>query len=258
MERQLKIAATLPDVRRIVTSKASNARPPRPNRIYELAKARKWTYAEVADRVSKQAQARGDAGHSKVHTITINRLATGTAKMTQEWMNLLGEVFGVAPAEIISPPLAQNLMRVQVLYAFCGGRWRKTPMLAPSEQYQLMIPRESRLDGLSLYAGEIRGEDINHRYPRGAIVLVAKLDPGAINRPGNMISDRRYHVRITRASDGMIEDSIKCLVANGDGHLWLKPESNQPEHQEWVPLTGRPGYSVEIIGRVRGVFSPED
>jgi hypothetical protein len=258
MEEQLKIVSGAPDAGRIVAIHASKERKPRPNRIRELTKARKWTYPDVAERVRELARARGDENRTKVHTITINRLATGEAKMTQEWMNLLGEVFGVPPIEIISPPLAQNLMRIQVLYAFCGGRWCKSPMLTPGEQYQLMIPKEPRLDGLNLYAGEIRGEDVNHRYPAGAIVLVAKLDPGALNRPGEVITDRRYHVRITRQADGMIEDSIKCLVANADGKLWLKPESDRPEHQEWAPLTGRPGYSVEIIGRVRGAFSPED
>lgn len=258
MEQQLKIVACAPDVGRIVATDTGKPAKPRPNRIRELTKQRKWTYPDVAERVRTLAKARGDQNRAKVHTITINRLATGEAKMTQEWMNLLGEVFDVPPAEIISAPLAQNLVRVQVLYAFRGGQWRKASMLSAAEQYQLMIPREPRLDGLALYAGEIRGEDVNHRYPRGAIVLVAKLDPGALNRPGEVITDRRYHVRITREADGMIEDSIRCLVASRDGQLWLKPESDRPEHQEWTPLTGRPGFSVEIIGRVRGVFSPED
>lgn len=258
MEQQLKIVANPPNTGRIVATDASKPAKARPNRIRELVKERKWTYPDVAERVRELARARGDASRAKVHTITINRLATGDAKMTQEWMNLLGEVFGVPPAEIISPPLVQNLMRVQVLYAFSGGAWRKSSMLTPAEQYQIMIPREPRLEGLNLYAGEIRGEDVNHRYRAGSVVLVAKLDPGALNRPGEVIADRRYHVRVTRAADGLIEDSIKCLVTSADGQFWLKPESDRPEHQEWSPIVGRPGHCVEIVGRVRGVFSPED
>ncbi|WP_316234995.1 MULTISPECIES: hypothetical protein [unclassified Bradyrhizobium] len=257
MEQQLKVVANALSAGGIVAKRDAQARPPRPNRIRELTKARKWTYPEVAERVRALASARGDDGRTKVHTITINRLATGAAQMTQEWMNILGEVFNVPPAEIISPPAAENLRRVQVIYTFQGGHFRKSAMLSASEQYQIVIPRDPRLDDVSLYAGEIRGEDVNTRYPAGAIVLIAKLDPGAVNRPGEVLTDRRYHVRVTRA-DGLIEDSIRCLVADEAGRLWLKPESNRPEFQEWMPLTGRPGHTVELLGRVRGVLSPED
>jgi hypothetical protein len=233
------------------------ARRPRPNRIFELTKARGWTYPEVARRVSELAQARGDAVRSNVHTITINRLATGAAQLTQEWMNTLAEVFGVQPAEIIAAPIAENLRRVTVVCALAAGTFRKNWQLPEQEQHDIMIPNESAFAGLSLYAGEIRGDDHNRRYPRGAIIVIAHFTPGEINQPGSLTADRRYHVRTTRA-DGMIEDSIKCLTIGPEGDFWLKPDSDRPEFQEWLPLAGKPGLRVEIVGRVRGVFLKED
>lgn len=233
------------------------AQRPRPNRIRELTKARKWTYPEVARRVSDLARSRGDKERANTHTITINRLATGAAKLTQDWMNMLGEVFGVSPAEIISAPIAENLRRVTVVCALSAGTWRKHWQLPEQEQYEIMIPNEATFANLALYAGEIRGDDINRRYPRGAIVVISTYKPGEINQPGELKEDRRYHVRIGRA-DGLIEDSIKTLSLGPEGQLWFKPESDHPAHQEWTPITGKPGLHVEIVGRVRGVFLKED
>lgn len=230
---------------------------PRPNRIFELMKARKWTYPEVAERVRALAQARGDEERTKCHTVTINRLATGAANLTHEWMNILGEVFAVPPAELISPPIGENLRRITVICALEAGNWRKHWQLPEQEQSDIMIPNDAALNELALYAGEIRGDDVNRRYPRGAIVVISTFQPGEINRPGELKDGRRYHVRIAR-SDGLIEDSIKCLGIGPEGQFWLKPESDHPQFQEWIPLIGRPGLHVEIVGRVRGVFLRED
>src|SRR6266478_3215357 len=95
----------------------------RPNRIFELTKARHWTYADVAERVRAIAGERGDAARTKVHEVTINRLSIGKAKLTQEWMELLGEVYAVPAADLISQPVAQNMRRVRVTCILEGGAW---------------------------------------------------------------------------------------------------------------------------------------
>ena len=228
----------------------------RPNRIFELTKQRKWTYQEVAQRVRDLAEARHDANRAKCHTITINKLATGDQNLTQEWMTLLGEVFGVPPAVIIAQPLAENLLRVTVTCALEGGHFKKGAALPVAEQFDIMIPFSDELNSLALYAGEIRGTDNNLRYSAGAIVILAKLEAGAVNRPAELVEGRRYHVRVTR-HDGMIEESIKQVALGPEGQVWLKPESSDPRHAA-IPLQGRDGYTVEILGRVRGVFLRED
>lgn len=229
---------------------------PRPNRIYELTKARKWTYPEVAHRVRTLAEARRDESRAKCHTITINRLATGDANLTQEWMTILGEVFGVQPVEIIAQPIAENLLRVTVTCALEAGHYKKTAALSVAEQFDIMIPYQEQLNGAALYAGEIRGTDNNLRYTAGAIVVVSKLDAINGNRAREIVEGKRYHVRITR-DDGMIEESIKQAALGPEGQIWLKPESSDPRHAV-IPLIGRAGVTVEIIGRVRGVFLRED
>jgi hypothetical protein len=230
---------------------------PRPNRIFELTKRNRWTYPVVAQRVRELATARGDDNRAKCHTITINNLATGKSNLTQEWMNILGEVFGVPPAELISAPIAENLLRVPVEYALEAGKWREQSQLPERERFEIMVPHQEAYKHLTLYAGEIRGLDNDKRYPPGALIVISKFEPGAVGRPVDIVPGKRYHVRVSR-HDGMIEDSIKCLTLGPEGQMWLRPESDQPAFQEWFPLAGRPGFTVEIIGRVRGVFLRED
>lgn len=225
----------------------------RPNRIYELMKARGWKYADVAERVSKAAQARGDDTYSKVHEVTINRLALGTAKLTQEWMNMLAEVFQVPAHEIIAPPPALNLRRVRVIYALEAGKWRRTDTMPDQEQYDIMVPDDAALLDMQLYAGEVRGAHFDRRYPDKSVLVISRIE----QKPGEIVEGKRYHVRATRHSDGAVVNSIRCLSSDG-GRYWLKPESSDPEHQAWIPLGGTPEFKIEIVGRVRGVFFRED
>lgn len=207
----------------------------------------------MAGRIRSLAKVRKLAAYSKVHEVTINRLSLGKAKLTQDWMNMLGEVFSVPPHEIISAPVTQNIRRVRVIYALEAGKWRETSRLPEPEQFDIMIPDDPSLHDMKLYAGEIRGPHFNLRYPDKSIVVLAAVE----QRPGDIVEGKRYHVRTTRA-DGCIIDTIRCLTADDKGRYWLKPESNHPEHQEWLPIGGTESYRVEIVGRVRGVFFRED
>lgn len=231
----------------------SRATKAHPNRIFDLTKARNWTYADVAERVRKIAARRGDNNRAKVHEVTINRLATGAARLTQEWMELLAEVYGVQATEIISAPNAGNLRRVRVVCALEAGNWRKTPDLPEEEQHDVMIPDELALAAATFYSGIIKGPGSNLRYSPNSIAILSKIE----QKPGEIEVGKRYHVRASRP-DGLIEDSLKLLVQDSAGKYWLRPESDHPEHQEWLPLAGRDDLKVEIIGRVRGVFYRED
>jgi hypothetical protein len=224
-----------------------------PNRIHALTKERRWTYAEVADRIRKLAETRGDSERIKVHEVTINRLATGKITLTQDWMNLLGEIYAVPASDIISVPANVNMVRVKVSCALEAQLWRSQPDLLNEEQYDIMIPYDQSLSSATLYAGEIRGPSNNLRYSPKSLVILSRLE----QKPGEIEVGKRYHVRVMR-TDGMIEDSIKLLSQSPDGQYWLKPESDHPEHQTWTPLSGGENFRVELIGRVRGVFFRED
>ncbi|MGC2780840.1 MAG: hypothetical protein WA418_34915 [Bradyrhizobium sp.] len=224
-----------------------------PNRIAALIKERKWTYGEVAQRVRELATKRGDKSKANVHEVSINRLALGMTTLSQEWMNMLGEIFGVPPAEIISAPLAKRHIRVPVTHAFEGGRWHESSLLPEAEQFELMMQEDEKLSGSTLYAGEIRGPSNNLRYPPRSIIVLSKVE----QKPGEIAAGKRYHVHTSR-KDGMVEDAIRLLTQASDGSYWLKPESDHPDHQQWTRLDDTEQAHIELIGRVRRVFSRED
>lgn len=251
---------TGPDLK-IVAHDHASARPaevkkskkPKSNRIFELMKARHWTYAEVAERIRALAKARKIEAYGKVHEVTINRLALGKAKLTQDWMKMLGEIFQVPAHELIATPAAQNLIVVHVTHVLDAGIWRGESELPEPMQFDVMIPNDPLFQNLTLYAGEIKGPSFNLRYPEKTIVVLSRIE----QKPGEIVEGKRYHVRATR-DDGLFEDSIKSLSRDGEGRYWLKPESDHPAHQGWLPLGGTDGLKVEIVGRVRGVFYRED
>lgn len=223
----------------------------RPNRIHDLWKERGWTAADVAMRVRELARERGDAGRAKTHEGTINRLSTGRMTLDHDWMQLLGEVYGVPASEIIDPPPAAGMRRVRVAHAFEVGAWLRADEEPSVALDAIMIPDDPRLRDVSLYAGEIKDAAMSQRYPPGAIVVLSPL----LQRPNEIAEGRRYHVTHMR-EDQATEHTIKTLVRRDDTY-WLKPESDEPQLQAWLPL--RAGSTrVELVGRVRGVYLREE
>ncbi|MBI1202579.1 MAG: helix-turn-helix domain-containing protein [Rhodopseudomonas sp.] len=211
-----------------------------PNRIYELTKTRRTTYEAIAEAAG-------------VHRITIAKLANGTSKLTQDWMNVLATILQVRPEELIAAPADTHLRRVKVRGALQAGDWSESHEWSPEEQFEVAIPDEPQLRKLQLYAGKIIGESMNLRFPQGSIVVFSRIG----QRPGEIEVGKRYHVRVTR-SDGQTEETLKTLVADEHGTYWLKPESSHPAHQNWLPLDNTPGATVELIGRARYVVHRED
>lgn len=222
--------------------RALAAKPQRtyPNRIAEILHERGQTYAELGDAVD-------------AHEITIAKLATGKQQLTFDWMKRLAAALGVAPQDIIAKPADSNLRRVRVRGALKAGDWAESHEWPDDDQYDVMVPDESSLRGLHLYGGEIAGESMNQRYPNRSVVVLSRIG----QRPGEIAVGKRYHVRLTRP-DGQTEETVKTLVKDDEGRFWLKPESSHPEHQEWIPLDGKPGVVVELVGRVRFVVQREE
>lgn len=173
--------------------------------------------------------------------------------LTQDWMEVLGEIYGVPAVDIIATPAVGNMRLLKVTIALEGGSWRKDHSLQPNEQFEIMVPDDTRLRGVALYAAEIRGPAANLRYSDRSILIMSKL----LTVPGEIVEGRRYHVRITRTASGESEETVRLLVAR-QGRFWLKPESDDPEFQTWMPLDGTPECRVELLGRVRGVYFREE
>jgi transcriptional regulator with XRE-family HTH domain len=217
---------------------------PAPNRIRELAERAKVTYDDLA-------------AHFGVHKVTIANLARGKARggsdLTQEWMEKLGAFFGVPTEEIIAKPLVDGLRRVTVTGELAAGAWHEGFNYAAEDQFEVLIPDDENLRRIRLYAAKVQGNSMNLRYPQGSVVVLSYVG----DRPSDVGVGGRYHVKRTRV-DGKAEDTIKTLVKDAEGQFWLKPESTDPQFQEWIPLDGKAGEQVELIGRVRYAVQREE
>lgn len=212
-----------------------------PNRIHELTRAHGLTYARVADATNS-------------HEVTIANLANGKATLTFPWMQRLAKVFDVTPAEIVQKPLTEGLRRVRVTGAVEAGAWHESSLWPEDRQYDVLVPDDLTLRDRDLYAAEVRGESMNARYQNGSVVVFSKITGSAY---GEIVDGRRYHIRLTRP-DGTVEDTVKTLVRDAKGAYWLKPESDDPRFQEWLPLDGPPGCTVELLGRARFAVQREE
>lgn len=200
------------------------------------------TYAKVAEAIG-----------GGTHEVTISNLANGKQELTQTWMERLSKVFKVDAAELLRGARSTGLLRVRVTGMLRAGEWSESFELPEDDQFDVMIPADAPLRDDDLYAGIIDGQSMNRVYPDKTVVVLSRK----LQRPDAVAVGKRYHVRRTRP-DGLIEDTIKTLARGDDGRYWLKPESNDPEHQEWIALDGAPGTTVELIGRVRFVVYRED
>ena len=210
------------------------------NRIAELTRHNDLTYAEVGDKVG-------------AHEITIAKLATGGQKLTVEWIEKLAPVFHVPPSEVVWAPPAQGLRRVRVKGGLQADAWLKSHEWEEERQYDVMIPDDSKLRGVSLYGRELRENSMDLRYPAGTVLIFS----GLADTREEPLEGRRYHVRQTRR-DGFTEESVKTLTKGPEGRYWLKPESTSPDFQIWVALEGSAGLKVELLGRVRFIVQRED
>jgi hypothetical protein len=219
-----------------------------PTRIHELAAERGWTYQELASRISALAAKHGDMAKTKVHYVSVHRLASGKTKLTSEWMDLFAEVFGVPLEQITEPPPPKGLLRVPVTMTFEGGKFREANTIPEAEQYDAIVEIGGDEMGQKFYAGEIRGDGANLRWPNGTSLILSRLQ----NLPGESVPGKRYHVR-RRLEDGLAEDSIRLMVER-DGAYWLVSESDRKEHQQALRL---PSEGVELVGKVRWSLASE-
>jgi hypothetical protein len=112
------------------------------------------------------------------------------------------------------------------------------------------VPNDPDFRNLDLYARRIEGESMNRIYASGSIVILSRL----LQRPGEIIAGKRYHVRRTRGD--LSEETIKTLVRAANGEYWLQPESDSPEFSAFA-LQGEEGTTVELLGRVRYALTVE-
>lgn len=137
---------------------------------------------------------------------------------------------GTSPAQL---SLSRPLETIYVRGFVQAGVWRPAVEWDAQDWYAYTVPHDTRYPGVNRYGLEVRGSSMNLRYPDGTIVVVARYaDIGEMPQPG----DKVIALRRARTGDEY-EATVKELVRDERGRYWLWPRSDDPEHQQPIPLT---------------------
>lgn len=126
--------------------------------------------------------------------------------------------------EIATSPLGSQTVRV--VGAVEAGIFRPAIEWPEDQQYLVPIYVPTRLERLRKFALEVRGSSMNRLYAPGTILICVRFAEGELElKAGQKV------VACRRDAHGDIEATVKELVQESDGSLWLWPRSTDPAHQ---------------------------
>lgn len=228
-----------------------------PQIVYSSAMLSEWLRSQMDERGVSQAElsrALTERLGRSVDRAAINKMRSGARKISADEMVAITQILGAEPPAGLVGTTSPTVRTVTVAAYVQAGLWAETWEWNEDQQYQVAIPLDQTLEGFKLYAAETRGPSMNRRWPEGTIVVFTAVEETQeIPIPG-----KRYIVERRRVG-GEAEHTVKKLVQDAEGKLWLMPESDDPRFQSPISVedgTGD-GDEVAIIGRVRYAVSRE-
>lgn len=215
----------------------------------------------MEDRELEAASWARDAGLPNPNSI-YNFLKGRSAALSQTTYQALAKAVGpgVTASHLTGELLTSvdiTLPRIKVIGAVEAGAWREAVAWPISEQLEVAVPVAPSYTKKA-FALRVNGPSMNLVYPDGTIIICVKF----YDYNGALQNGDRVVVYRTSA-DGLIEATVKELVADDAGHKWLWPRSSDPLHQQPVELIESAGKkrgappSVEIHAVVIGSYRPE-
>jgi hypothetical protein len=181
----------------------------------------------------------------------LNKILTGERTLKAEEMFDISKATGYPIPDggaqgLVKEP-EPGLRRVVVAAHVQAGDWAETWEWDEQEQYSVYVPDVPALKQFRLYGAEARGLSMNKRYPEGTVLVFNDVQE-TMESP---VPGKRYIVE-RRRSSGEREHTVKLLVSDAAGKLWLMPESDQPEFQSAISVENGTGDGdmVIILGRV--------
>lgn len=168
----------------------------------------------------------------------VSQLENGGTKLTWDRMQELAAIFGCHELDLVgtkppaAPTRARRSLELPVIGISQAGHWTAQPQLDPEEYEYLILPEDSRYQGLARYALRVRGASMNRVLPHDSIAIcVPMFELGREARVGEIVHvERRNH-------EGEYETTLKKLSTNAAGRLELAPHSMSPDHKDPLEIT---------------------
>lgn len=206
--------------------------------VRAIRKEKGMTQQDLADRLGVTWQ-------------TVSNIERGTTSLTAAKLPIWAEALEVEPHELIAEP--EEARMVRVVGPVQAGVFAESLEFPEDDQYEVAIPNDPALRAFRLEGREVRGPSMNRRYPERTVVIISDM----VETGAGITVGKRYVVERERA-DGLREATVKKLWQDEAGAYWLLPESDDPRHQEPIPLDGGTDDTIRIVGRVRYAVSRED
>lgn len=208
-------------------------------RFEKARKARKLSQSELARLlgVTRNAVSMWEREESNPKSATLQKAAV-ILQVGFDW--LATGRGGDAPAQTSGLPLIGEI---------AGGVWAEVDSHDAEVEYVPVAP-DPRYPASAQYALKVRGNSVNKVARDGIVVICVDVMGAGIEIRENDL------VWVERRQGHLVEATVKRIRKGKDG-LELWPESDDPRHQEKVPVRPAKGDAeVEIKGLVIATYNP--
>lgn len=207
-------------------------------RISELRKEKGLKLEELSER-------------SGISISVLSRLQTGDKRFNSDHLEALARGLDVPIARLFSDEQSTSDESVAVRGAVQAGAFLDANEWDTDSCYHVSVPISDKWKPYRKFGLEVRGPSMNRRYPeKTVLVCVGLLDADIEPTVGH-----RYIVQSERS--GEYETTVKELRVDDEGHPWLWPDSDHPDHQSPLQINGNDGDTVQIIAIVIASAQPE-
>lgn len=186
---------------------------------------------------------------------TVRAHENGTNGISPDQAEAYARVLKISPADIlfgegnatdIGVSTPDDVRMVGIVGEIRAGAFAEIPdeQPQPAEFVPVKLPEYQRAQ---LFALTVRGRSMDRDYPDGSVVVVCPAHEAGVRE--------HDHVVVRRWRGGLAETTLKEVTVEPSGVV-LWPRSDDPEHQEPIPLSGGrdSDEGPEIIGVVVGSF----
>lgn len=149
---------------------------------------------------------------------------------SSENLGLVCKALGVTTSWVMEGEESPQFERVEAEYlrlplvgSVQAGAWRTNDDWEWEDAVHHYVPKP---DGHETYfLLEVRGDSMNLEYPEGSFLVCVPM------AQYNHVLESDDHVVVQRHENGSYEYTVKVLIQDGDGTLWLEPRSTNRAHQ---------------------------
>lgn len=210
-----------------------------PQRIKSARTGKRLSQPQLAKQlgVTRNAVSMWERGDAEPKSATLRKAAV-ILDVSYEWL---------ATGRGGNSPIVEGL---PLLGELAGGVWAEVRESQDDEVERVPVAPDPRFPRDAQYALKIRGNSVNKVASNGTVVICVDIMAAGIDIRENDL------VWVERRQGNLVEATAKHIrKANGSLELW--PESDDPSHQEKVPLRPSNGdIEVTVKGLIIGTYNP--